>query len=198
MMNNTKDGVQPPQVTSGNTLISVLETRNINFDQVFTVPYCQDIIDILNRVQTYDELVGNDKYIRFTLNTPGGNIFALLGLIEKIEALKEKGYTVHTHVAGMAASCGFILFVSGNKRTISKFGWLLNHQGSSMAAGTVKDMEISLDLSKRLDAELNDYIRQNTDMDEDEIQRPYRTNTDVWYDSKQAIELKIAHEIVNY
>lgn len=197
-MKDITNGGNPTQVPTSNDLISVLETRNINFDKAFTLDFCQDIVDILSRVQTYDRLVGQEKYIRFTLNTPGGSIFALFGLIEKIEALKAEGYTIHTHVAGMAASCGFILYVSGNYRTMSQFGWLLNHQGSSMAMGTVKDMEVSMDLSKRIDKQLNDYIRANTELSEDEIQRPYRTNTDIWYTAQEALGLKLANEIKNY
>ena len=197
-MKDITNGGNPTQVPTSNDLISVLETRNINFDKAFTLDFCQDIVDILSRVQTYDRLVGQEKYIRFTLNTPGGSIFALFGLIERIEALKVEGYTIHTHVAGMAASCGFILYVSGNYRTMSQFGWLLNHQGSSMAMGTVRDMEISIDLSKRIDKQLNDYIRANTELSEDEIQRPYRTNTDVWYTAQEALDLKLANEIKNY
>lgn len=195
-----KNGPQPvPQVPQGNDLIEVLETRNISFNQVFTMEYCQYIVGLLDKVVSYDNLMkATDKYVRFTLNTPGGNIFAMFPLLEKIEAMKEKGYTIHTHCSGMAASCGFILFVSGTKRTISSLGELMNHQGSSMMGGTIKDMEISLSVSKRLDDKLNNYIRQNTDMDEEEIQKPYNSNIDVWYDSQQAVECKIAHKIVNY
>ena len=116
----------------------------------------------------------------------------------KIEALKNKGYTIHTHVKSLAASCGFVLFVSGNYRTISQFGYLLNHQGSSMTGGTVRDMEVSLDLTKKLEQQINDYIRKNTELSEDEIQRPYRTNTDIWYTSQEALDLKLVNKIENY
>ena len=198
MKDSTKSGQPIIQQGQGIDIAAVLETRNINFDKAFTLEYCQEVIEVLNKVQAYDSLVGQEKYIRFTLNTPGGSIFALFGLIEKIEALKELGYTIHTHVAGMAASCGFILYISGNYRTISQFGYLLNHQGSSMTHGTVRDMEVSLDLTKKLDKQLNEYIKQNTELSDDEIDRPYRTNTDVWYTSQEALDLQLASKIVNY
>ena len=89
-MKDITNGGNPTQVPTSNDLISVLETRNINFDKAFTLDFCQDIVDVLSRVQTYDRLVGQEKYIRFTLNTPGGSIFALFGLIEKIEALLQE------------------------------------------------------------------------------------------------------------
>lgn len=189
------------QQLTNDDILSVLETRNINFDKVFTLEYTQQIIDLLDRVIAYDNLLNysdDEKYIRFTLNTPGGSIFSLLALLEKIEKMKADGYKVHTHVASMAASCGFILFASGTYKTVSSFAYLLNHQGSSMASGTVKDMEISLELSKKLDEQLNQYLRDNTEMTEEEISRPYVTNTDIWYTADEAISKGIAHKIVNF
>ena len=196
---HTRDSIpmlQPQQPS--NDIISVLETRNINFNKLFTQEFCDEVIELLDKVQVYDELTNREKYIRITLSTPGGSIFALFGLLEKIEKLKSKGYIVHTHCKSMAASCGFVLFVSGNKRTISPFGFLLNHQGSSMMGGTVRDMEISLELTKKLEKQINDYIRTNTELSEDEIQRPYRTNTDIWYTAQEALDLKLASEIISY
>lgn len=181
-------------------LVEVLETRNINFNKPFTQDFCDEVVDVLDKVITYDKLMNykdDEKYIRITLSTPGGSIFALFEVLDKIETMKKLNYTIHCHVTSMAASCGFILFVSGNYRTISPMGFLLNHQGSSMSAGTVKEMEISLDLMKKIEAQLNGYIRANTTLSEDEIMRPYRTNTDVWYTSQDALNLGLVDEIVN-
>lgn len=166
----------------------------------FTQDFCDEVVDILDKVITYDKLMNfenDEKYIRITLSTPGGSIFSLFSVLEKVEAMKQLGYTIHCHVSSMAASCGFILFVSGNYRTISPMGFLLNHQGSSMAAGTVKEMEISLDLMKKIESHINNYIKENTTLSEDEIMRPYRTNTDVWYTSQEALDLGLVSKIVN-
>ena len=189
---HTRESIPMLQPQPSNDIVSVLETRNINFNKSFTQEFCDEVIELLDKVQVYDELTNREKYIRITLSTPGGSI------LEKIEKLKSKGYIVHTHCKSMAASCGFVLFVSGNKRTISPFGFLLNHQGSSMMSGTVRDMEISLELTKKLEKQINDYIRTNTELSEDEIQRPYRTNTDIWYTAQEALELKLASEIISY
>ena len=201
MDNNTRAQQAMPFMKPEIDIVKVLETRNIDFDEQFTMDYVQQVIEVLDKIETYDSLINateEEKYIRITLSTPGGSIFSLFGLLEKIEALKNKGYTIHTHVKSLAASCGFVLFVSGNYRTISQFGYLLNHQGSSMTGGTVRDMEVSLDLTKKLEQQINDYIRKNTELSEDEIQRPYRTNTDIWYTSQEALDLKLASEIISY
>ena len=200
-MDNTKAQAFMPFMEPEINIVEVLETRNILFKQAFTENYVQQIIEVLNKIEKYDELMqvtDKEKYIRITLATPGGNVFSLLGLLEKIETLKSKGYLIHTHVKNMAASCGFILFVGGNYRTMSEFSYLLNHQGSSMARGTLREMEVDLELSKKLEKQFNDYIRKNTTLSEEEINKPYATNTDIWYNAEEALKLNLVNEIVNY
>lgn len=199
-MNNTKNSPLFMQQDTLNDIAQVLETRNIHFNKAFTREYCYEIIDLLNKVREYDSLVKTPKeelYIRITICSEGGSILALFALLEVIEKLKEIGYTVHTHCNSMAASCGFILFTSGTYRTVGEFAFLLNHQGSSMTRGTVKEMEVDLAFTKMLEVKINDYLRANTDMTEEEIQRPYVTNTDIWYNAQEAVEKGIAHKIEN-
>ena len=182
-----------------NDLVSVLETRNIHFAKAFGREYCMEIIDLLKKVEQYDKLVGykgEELYIRITICSEGGSILALFALLEQIEHMKEIGYTVHTH-SNFAASCGFILHCSGNYKTCSEFATLLNHQGSSMAMGTVMEMKTSLQFTEMLEEKINSYLRKNTRMTEDEIQRPKRTNLDIWYNAEQAKEIGVVDEIVN-
>jgi ATP-dependent protease ClpP protease subunit len=48
-----------------------------------------------------------------------------------------------------------------------------------------------------LEEKINSYLRKNTRMTEDEIQRPKRTNLDVWYNAEQALQIGVVDEIVN-
>lgn len=183
-----------------NDIEQVLITRNIHFNKAFTREYCYEIIDLLNKVREYDELINTPKdelYIRITICSEGGSILALFALLETIEKMKEIGYTVHTHCNSLAASCGFLMFASGNHRTVGEFAFLLNHQGSSMTRGTFKEMEVDLAFNKMIESKVNNYLRVNTDMTEEEIMKPYVTNTDIWYNAQEAIEKGIAHKIEN-
>lgn len=183
-----------------NDIEQVLITRNIHFNKAFTREYCYEIIDLLNKVREYDELINTPKdelYIRITICSEGGSILALFALLETIEKMKEIGYTVHTHCNSLAASCGFLMFASGNHRTVGEFAFLLNHQGSSMTRGTFKEMEVDLAFNKMIESKVNDYLRANTDMTEEEIMKPYVTNTDIWYSAQEAIDKGIAHKIEN-
>lgn len=200
-MEKTQTSIITPNMLMGtNDITQVLATRTIVFNKIFTREYCQEISELLNTIRQYDELLKTPKeelYIKINICSEGGSIFALLLVLETIESLKEKGYAIHTHCTGMGASSAFILFASGTYRTLSEFTYLLNHQGASMIDGTIKEKEIDLKLSKKLEEQLNDYLRKNTDMTEEEIQLPYLTNTDIWYNAEEAVAKGIAHKIIN-
>lgn len=182
-----------------NDLITVLETRNIYFAKAFTRDYCMEIIDLLQKVEQYDKLIGykdDELYVRITINSEGGSILALFSLLEQIEHMKQIGYTIHTH-STFAASCGFILHCSGNYKTCSEFATLLNHQGSSMAMGTLMEMKTSVRLTEKFEERVNEYLRKNTRMTEEEIQRPARTNLDIWYSAEEALQIGVVDKIIN-
>jgi ATP-dependent protease ClpP protease subunit len=66
-----------------------------------------------------------------------------------------------------------------------------------MAMGTVMEMKTSLQFTEMLEEKINSYLRKNTRMTEDEIQRPKRTNLDVWYNAQQALEIGVVDKVVN-
>ena len=74
----------------------------------------------------------------------------------------------------------------------------MNHQHSSGMWGTLKDQEVSLNALKKLDDVVLDYIRKNTRLSEEEIQRPYVTNTDIWYNAEECVEIGLADAIKLY
>lgn len=200
MENNTRAQMPMPFMEPQlNDIVSVIETRNIHFAKAFSRDYCLEIIDLLKKVESYDRLMnfkGEELYIRITICSEGGSILALFSLLEQIEHMKEIGYTVHTH-SNFAASCGFILHCSGNYKTCSEFAVLLNHQGSSMTRGTVMEMRTDLRFTEMLENKINDYLRKNTRMSEEEIQRPARTNLDIWYSADEAMAIGVVDEIIN-
>jgi ATP-dependent protease ClpP protease subunit len=200
MENNTRAQMPNPFMEPQlNDIVSVIETRNIHFAKAFSRDYCLEIIDLLKKVESYDRLMKvpqDNLYIRITICSEGGSILALFSLLEQIEHMKEIGYTVHTH-SNFAASCGFILHCSGNYKTCSEFAVLLNHQGSSMTRGTVMEMRTDLRFTEMLENKINDYLRKNTRMSEEEIQRPARTNLDIWYSADEAMTIGVVDKIIN-
>ena len=188
---------QMPQID----YIEVAETRVLDFNKEFTFAYCDEVAYAMDKLMKYDEIMNTPKEeltLRIIISSPGGYVDALLRLMEKVEFMKSKGYHIHTHATGGVSSCAFILYCMGDYKTISPYGRLMNHQASSMNWGSLKEQEIRLDLMKKEESMFQDFLRKNTRMSEEEIQRPYVTNTDIYYTAQESIDAGITDEIKMY
>ena len=188
---------QMPQID----YIEVAETRVLDFNKEFTFAYCDEVAYAMDKLMKYDEIMNTPKEeltLRITISSFGGYVYALMKVIEKIELMKSKGYHIHTHVSNYAMSCGFILYCSGSYKTMSPFATIMNHQASSMSWGTVKEQELRLENLKKEEELIQDFLRKNTRMSEEEIQRPYVTNTDIYYTAQESIDAGITDEIKMY
>lgn len=199
MTNNNQLGMmgQMPLID----IIEVAETRVLDFNKEFTFAYCDEVAYALGKLMKYDEIMKTPKEqltLQITISSFGGYVYALMKVIEKIELMKSKGYYIHTHVSNYAMSCGFILYCSGDYKTMSPFATIMNHQASSMSWGTVKEQELRLENLKKEEELIQDYLRKNTRMSEEEIQRPYVTNTDIYYTAQESVDAGITDDIKMY
>ena len=182
-------------------VIEVIETRVLDFNKEFSFNYCDEVAYVLDKLMKYDEIMETPKEeltLRITISSPGGYVFALMKVMEKIELMKSKGYFIHTHVSNYAMSCGFVLYCTGTYKTMSPFATIMNHQASSMSWGTVKEQEIRLENLKKEEELIQNYLRENTRMSEEEIQKPYATNTDIYYTAQESVDAGITDEIKMY
>lgn len=182
-------------------VIEVIETRVLDFNKEFSFNYCDEVAYVLDKLMKYDEIMETPKEeltLRITISSPGGYVFALMKVMGKIELMKSKGYFIHTHVSNYAMSCGFVLYCTGTYKTMSPFATIMNHQASSMSWGTVKEQEIRLENLKKEEELIQNYLRENTRMSEEEIQRPYVTNTDIYYTAQESVDAGITDEIKMY
>lgn len=199
MTNNNQLGMmgQMPLID----IIEVAETRVLDFNKEFTFAYCDEVAYAMDKLMKYDEIMNTPKenlVLRIVISSFGGYVYALMKVLEKIELMKSKGYYIHTHVSNYAMSCGFILYCSGNYKTMSPFATIMNHQASSMSWGTVKEQELRLENLKKEEELIQDYMRKNTRMSEEEIQRPYVTNTDIYYTAQESVDAGISDDIKLY
>lgn len=81
--------------------------------------------------------------VKIIINSPGGDTSALSLLLSAMKACKA---TITTHCTGIAASCGAVAWMYGDKRTCSKMGRVMFHGTSTMgAAGNSKELIESLE-----------------------------------------------------
>jgi ATP-dependent Clp protease protease subunit len=101
--------------------------------------------------------------ITIYINSPGGEVYCLLGLYDVIQLFIKQGYIIKTINIGIAASAAAIILLSGSKgfRHCLPNSTVMLHQPSSGTVGTVTDMEIDLEESKRLKQALNEIIKKH-------------------------------------
>jgi ATP-dependent protease ClpP protease subunit len=93
----------------------------------------------------------NSNEINLYINSEGGEVYKLLGIISFIKKIP---YKIITHVEGFAASAAAMLSICGDYRTMSRNSYLLIHEIRSGCWGTYSncqdDMNNNTMLMKRL------------------------------------------------
>ena len=115
---------------------------------------------------------------------------ALIGIITSSKT------PIHTVGYGTVNSMGIPILLSGHKRFAVKFTSFMIHSVSSMAYGFVKEIEDSLQESKRLQTILFNYIKERTHISDRKLNKIYNKKQDYFIDEAEALELNIIHEII--
>ncbi len=103
---------------------------------------------------------------------------------------------IHTIVTGCAMSCGFMILICGHKRFAHKLSTPLYHQVSSVAFGTVKEMEESLEETKRLQSQLESIVLEKTDISKKKLKQILDNKFDWFMTAEESLELGVVDEIL--
>ena len=177
---------------------SILEERQLNVTQmdVFSRLMMDRIIFLGTQVDDYTanviqaQLLYLDsadpgKDISIYLNTPGGSVYAGLGIYDTMQFISSDVATICT---GMAASMGAVLLVAGTqgKRSALKHSRIMIHQPSGGAQGMAADMEINLREMLKLKKELYQIIADHSGKTYEQIEKD--SDRDFWMTSQEALE----------
>lgn len=88
--------------------------------------------------------------IEINFNSPGGSVIDGMVLFDFIQGMKRKGHHIITSTLGMAASMAGILLQAGDTRVVHKEAWLLIHEVSFGASGSMGAVEDTVDWAKRI------------------------------------------------
>jgi len=159
----------------------------------------QKIIEInqddehLKKIYNVYGLTYNPEPIQVYIDSYGGYVYQCFGLLSVMERSQTP---IHTIVTGCAMSAGFMILISGHKRFAHKLSTPLYHQVSSGAVGTVKEMEEKLEESKRLQKQLEDIVKERTDITKKRLREIFDTKKDWYMTSEEALELNVVDEIL--
>lgn len=176
---------------------SILEERQLNVTQmdVFSRLMMDRIIFLGTEVNDYTANViqaqllyldsaDSDRNISIYLNTPGGSVYAGLGIYDTMQFIKSKVGTICT---GMAASMGAILLVAGEKgmRAALPHSRVMIHQPMGGIQGQASDIEITAKEILKLKDELYQIIADHSGQTLERIRQD--ADRDFWMSSKEAL-----------
>lgn len=81
------------------------------------------------------------KDLHLVINSTGGSVWDGMELFDEILALRAKGHRVIITVRGMAASMASILLQAGDERRMGREAYLLIHEPSGLAGGSIGEIE---------------------------------------------------------
>ena len=177
---------------------SILEERQLNVTQmdVFSRLMMDRIIFLGTEVNDYTanviqaqllylDSVDSERDINIYLNTPGGSVYAGLGIYDTMQF-------IHSHVAtictGMAASMGAVLLVAGEKgmRAALPHSRVMIHQPLGGIQGQASDIEITAREILKLKDELYQIISDHSGQTMEKIRQD--ADRDYWMTAEEALQ----------
>lgn len=188
VMNASADYISP----------TILEERQLNVSQmdVFSRLMMDRIIFLGTEVNDYTANViqaqllyldsaDSDRDISIYLNTPGGSVYAGLGIYDTMQFVRSRIGTICT---GMAASMGAILLVAGEKgmRAALPHSRVMIHQPMGGIQGQASDIEITAKEILKLKDELYQIIADHSGQEVERIRKD--ADRDYWMTAEEALQ----------
>lgn len=186
------------QVTDSFISPTIIEERKLNVAQmdVFSRLMMDRIIFLGTQVDDYTanviqaQLLYLDscdpgKDVSIYINSPGGSVYAGLGIYDTMQYIQSDVSTICT---GMAASMAAVLLVAGEKgkRFALKHSRVMIHQPMGGIQGQASDIEITSREILKLKNELYTIISQHSGQPFDKVYQD--SDRDYWMTSQEAVE----------
>lgn len=157
------------------------------------VPIDDYVANIIQAQLLFLESADAKKDIQIYLNTPGGSVYAGMGIYDTMQYINPDVATICT---GIAASMGAVLLCAGasRKRTALKHSRILIHQPMGGAQGQASDIEITAREILKLRDELYQIIAQHSNQPFEKIQKD--SDRDYWMTAEEAKEYGMIDEVL--
>ena len=134
-----------------------------------------------------------DKDIHMYINSPGGSVYAGLGIYDVMQFIKSD---VSTYCIGMAASMGALLLCSGakGKRHSLPHSRIMIHQPLGGAKGQASDIEIQAREILYLKEKLNGILAHHSGKGMDQVRKD--TDRDNYLSAQEAVEYGLIDKVV--
>ncbi len=135
------------------------------------------VANIIQAQLLFLESVDAKKDIQIYMNSPGGSVYAGLGIYDTMQYINPDVATICT---GMAASMGAVLLCAGakGKRSALKHARVMIHQPMGGAEGQASDMEITVREIQKLKKELYEIIATHSGKPFEQVEKD--SDRDYW------------------
>lgn len=156
-------------------------------------PVTDQVANIIQAQLLFLASADSSKDIQIYINSPGGSVYAGLGIYDTMQFIKPDVATICT---GMAASMAAVLLCAGSpgKRSGLRHSRVMIHQPMSGAQGQASDIEIAAKEVMKLKDELYEIIALHTKQSFDKIFED--SDRDFWMKAKEALDYGMIDEIL--
>lgn len=151
------------------------------------------VANIIQAQLLFLESTDAKKDIQIYINSPGGSVYAGLGIYDTMQFINPDVATICT---GMAASMGAVLLCAGakGKRSGLTHSRVMIHQPLGGAQGQASDIEITAREIITLKEELYQIISKHTGQDYDKVYND--SDRDYWMKADKALEYGMIDEVL--
>ncbi len=193
-------------ITSGYISPTIIEERqhNVATMDVFSrlmmdriiflgVPIDDTVANIIQAQLLFLESVDADRDIQIYINSPGGGVYAGLGIYDTMQYIIPEVATICT---SLAASMAAVILCAGahGKRTALKHARVMIHQPMGGAEGQASDIEITAREIQKLKKELYEIIAKHSGKTYDQVWKD--SDRDYWMIAEEAKKYGMIDEIL--
>ena len=156
-------------------------------------PVTDEVANIITAQLLFLESTDRTRDVQLYINSPGGGVYAGLGLYDTMQFITPDIATICT---GMAASMAAVLMAAGaaGKRTALKHSRIMMHQPSAGAMGQASDVEITVNEVRKVKHELYEVLAYHTGQPIDKVAKD--CNRDFWMTAPEAKEYGLVDEVL--
>ncbi len=156
-------------------------------------PINDEVANIVTAQLLFLDSTDRTRDINMYINSPGGNVYAGLGVYDTMQYVTPQ---VATICIGVAASMACILLAAGTKgkRAALKHARVMMHQPSGAIGGQASDIEITVAEIKKLKNELYEVVSNHSGKPVGEIEKDF--DRDRWMTAAEAKEYGLVDEVL--
>jgi ATP-dependent Clp protease, protease subunit len=156
-------------------------------------PVNDEVANIITAQLLFLESTDRTRDIQLYINSPGGSVYAGLGLYDTMQFVSPDIATICT---GIAASMSAVLMAAGvkGKRSALKHARVMMHQPSGGASGQASDVAITVNEVRKVKQELYEILSNHTGQSIEKVTKD--SNRDYWMTAEEAKTYGLIDEVL--